>query len=129
MLRHCRAFSLSICILPLLVTQVKAAEYPEDEFSAIVRVIWALLIVLAIILILYAFLKKRFSLVNPKSTKSIRVLEIQPLMPKKSLCLVEVKGKEYLLGIGTEDITLLASLNQDGPASFRKALDESQAKL
>ncbi len=50
-------------------------------------------------------------------------------MPKKAICLVEVRGKEYLLGIGNEDITFLASLDQDTPTSFSKALHDSKAKL
>lgn len=129
MLRRCVFPSITFFLVPLLSTPAFAAEYPTDEFSAIFRVIWALLIVLAIILILYALFKKRFSLVHASSTKSIRILEIQPLMPKKSLCLVEVKGKEYLLGIGHEDITFLASLDADSPGSFKKVLDDSKAKI
>ncbi|WP_136807883.1 flagellar biosynthetic protein FliO [Desulfosediminicola flagellatus] len=129
MLQRCRPIIIAIITLPLFITPAMAAEYPADEFSAIFRVIWALLIVLAIILILYALFKKRFSLINANSSKSIRILEIQPLMPKKAICLVEVRGKEYLLGIGNEDITFLASLDQDTPTSFSKALHDSKAKL
>jgi flagellar biogenesis protein FliO len=34
-------------------------------------------------------------------------------MPKKSLCLVEVSGKEYLIGLGSDTITLLSSSETD----------------
>lgn len=89
---------------------------------------WGLLIVLAIMLALYALFKKRFSIMNPRSGKVIRVLEIQPLMPRKSLCLVEVKGKEYLLGVGSDNITLLAALDSNQPGSFPEILNDSQGR-
>jgi flagellar protein FliO/FliZ len=103
-----------------------ATTSPDDEIGAYFRVMWGLLIVLAVMLIIFAIFKKRFSIINPRSTKAIRVLEIQPLMPKKSLCLVEVKGKEYLLGIGQDDITLLAALENDQKLSFQETLEHSQ---
>jgi flagellar protein FliO/FliZ len=106
-----------------------AAETPADEIAAYFRVMWGLLIVLALILTLYAIFKKRFSIIAPRSGKAIRVVEIQPIMPRKSICLVEVKGKEYLLGIGQDNITLLASLDDNTPATFQEALDNSRAKL
>lgn len=107
---------------------VNAAESVTDDITAYFRVMWGLLIVLAIMLALFAIFKKRFSIMNPRSGKSIRVLEIQPLMPRKSLCLVEVKGKEYLLGVGNETITLLAALDPGEKTSFKEALDESQTR-
>jgi flagellar protein FliO/FliZ len=106
-----------------------AAETPADEIAAYFRVMWGLLVVLALILALYAIFRKRFSIIAPRSGKAIRVVEIQPLMPRKSICLVEVKGKEYLLGIGQDNITLLAALDGSPPASFQEALDNSRAKL
>lgn len=104
------------------------AEAPNDDVAAFFRVIWALLIVLAIILCLYALFRNRFSMTNPRKGRNIRIIEIQPLMPKKSICLVEVKGREYLLGIGNEDITFLASLDSPGTSSFKEVLDNSKAQ-
>lgn len=113
--------SWSLILIPAGISQ--AAETPADEISGYFRVMWGLCIVLAIILILYALLKRRFSIINPRSGKSIRVLEIQPLMPRKSLYLVEVKGREYLLGVGADTITLLADLDDNPKTSFRETLD------
>ncbi len=118
--------SFSVLLQPGFVS---AAETPADDIAAYFRVMWGLLIVLALILALYAIFKKRFSIIAPRSGKAIRVLEIQPLMPRKSICLVEVRGKEYLLGIGQDNITLLAALDGNPPASFQEALDNSRAKL
>jgi flagellar protein FliO/FliZ len=113
----------------LPATELHAAETAADDLAAYFRVMWGLLIVLAVILALYAVFKNRFSIMNPKTGKAIRILEIQPLMPRKSLCLVEVRGKEYLLGIGSENITLLASLDRNPSGSFQEALDSSRANL
>lgn len=113
--------SWSLILIPAGISQ--AAETPADEISGYFRVMWGLCIVLAIILILYALLKRRFSIINPRSGKSIRVLEIQPLMPRKSLYLVEVKGREFLLGVGADTITLLADLDDNPKTSFRETLD------
>lgn len=107
---------------------VRAAVTTTDEVTSYFRVMWGLLIVLAIILLLFALLKKRFSIINPRSTKAIRVLEIQPLMPRKSICLIEVRGKEYLLGVANESISLLADLNSDcnSKPSFQEVLEQSE---
>lgn len=107
-------------------TSAHAAVAATDDITAYFRVMWGLLVVLAIILVLFALLKKRFGIINPRSTKAIRVLEIQPLMPKKSLCLIEVRGKEYLLGIANESITLLADISSSSRSSFQEILDDSQ---
>jgi len=109
-------------LTPAIPAQAAVAD--TSDITAYFRVMWGLLIVLAIILVLFALLKKRFSIINPRSTKAIRVLEIQPLMPKKSICLIEVRGREYLLGIANESITLLADMN-NSKKSFQDILDDS----
>ena len=120
---HILLLSWALALIPAGITH--AAESPADEISGYFRVMWGLCIVLAIILILYALLKRRFSIINPRGGRAIRVLEIQPLMPRKSLCLVEVKGREFLLGIGTDTITLLADLDNSPKASFQETLDSA----
>lgn len=88
-----------------------ATSAPTDEVAAYFRLLWGLLAVVGIMLVLYAVVKKRFSILHPRTNSAIKILEIRPLMPKKSLCLIEVRGKEYLLGISTDQISLLASLD------------------
>ncbi len=89
------------------------------------RVIWGLLVVLGIILILYGIFKKRLSLFHTPASQSIKVLEIKPLMPKKALCLVEVKGEEYLLGISSDQITHIATVGTKKKSSFTDALSRT----
>ena len=87
-----------------------AASGVGVELESYFRVLWGLGVVLAIILILYALLRKRFSLFSNQPEKNITIVEIKPLMGKKSLCLVRVKGQEYLLGLSGDRISHLATL-------------------
>lgn len=93
-----------------------------DVIASSFRVIWGLLIVLGIILLLYGLLRKRFSLLSSLPDKEINILEIKPLMGKKALCLVEVRGTEYLLGVSESQISKLATLPPQQTASFKEAL-------
>lgn len=92
------------------------------------RMIWGLLIVLGIILALYGLLKKRFSLLSASPSQEIKVLEIKPLMGKKAICLIEVKGQEYLLGLGGERVTHLATLPRQSDTSFADTLAKTREK-
>jgi flagellar protein FliO/FliZ len=92
--------------------------------SGSLRMLAALACVAGLMLAGYALLR-RFGRWFPNAAGSaIRVREMRPLGPKKSLCLVEVQGRRLLLGITAERITLLESL----PASdetFADALERS----
>lgn len=99
----------------------------NDLLSNSFRVIWGLLIVLGIILILYGLLRKRFSILSPTTDKEIQILEIKPLMGKKALCLVEVKGQELLLGISESNISMLTDLTAKKEQKFAEIL-ENEAK-
>lgn len=102
-----------------------AATQPSLETSAYFRLIWGLLVVLGIMLVIYAGLKKRFSLFSVGSQAQIKVIEMKPLQPKKSLCIVEIHGKQYLLGLGGDQISLLTEISQPTTASFEQALQAS----
>jgi flagellar protein FliO/FliZ len=96
----------------------------NDILASSFRVIWGLLIVLGIMLVLYGLLKKRFSLLSSHPDKEINILEIKPLMGKKALCLIEVRGKEYLLGVSDSHISNLATLDKKKPQSFSDTLQQ-----
>lgn len=77
--------------------------------SALLQMLWALLIVIGIILIIFALARKRFDLgLGRIQQGNIKVLELKHIMPKQTLALVEVRGKVLLLGIGGGQINLLA---------------------
>lgn len=97
------------------------------EMESYFRVIWGLLVVLGIILALYALFRKRFSLLAGRPEQNIKVLEIKPLMGKKALCLITVKGNEYLLGISGDRINHLATLPNKTENSFAATLRATEA--
>ena len=76
--------------------------------SALLQMSWALLIVMGIILIIFAFVRKRFGLGSYRLQQgNIKILELRHILPKQTLALVEVRGKVMLLGISTSQINLL----------------------
>lgn len=90
--------------------------------SAGFRMLWGLFVVLGILLIIYGLMRKRLSFVQANSKSKIKIIEIRHLMPKKSLCLVEVCGQEFLLGLGTENITLLSTIKDSESSAFKTTL-------
>ena len=84
----------------------------ESLTGAYLRLLAALVLVIGIMLILYALVKKRFSLLHNPGGSRIRLIETRPVAPRKSLCIAEVDGKEFLLGLSQEGISLLAALDQ-----------------
>lgn len=90
------------------------------------RVIWGLLIVLGLILLLYGVLRKRFSLTGSSPLNDIQVVEVKPLMGKKALCLVEVRGQTLLLGLSGESVTHLATIEDKTDKPFSEVLVEAE---
>ncbi len=80
--------------------------------SGLLRMLWALLIVIGVILILFGLVRKRFGL-GRMQKGTINVLELRQIMPKTTLALVEVRGKVMLLGIGGGRIQLLTDYPED----------------
>lgn len=126
-MNRCKNYKLIVPVVTLILALPMLTYADETQFSEIdsyFKVVWGMLIVLGIMLLLYALLKNRLSVFHSKSSQSIKVLEIKPIMPKKSLCLVEVKGEEYLLGISADRISHIATLPKDKNKSFATTLNE-----
>jgi len=113
------------CLHP---AEIFAATSPADDAADYFRVIWGLLVVLGIILILYGFLRKRFSLLSTGAHQHIQIIEFKPLMGKKALCLINVKGQEHLLGISGDNITHIAALTPQPDSSFAEVLQSTGVK-
>jgi flagellar protein FliO/FliZ len=116
----------------LLLLLLPAPVYAADSLSmgsAVLQMSWALLIVVGLILALYGLTKKRL-LLGKMGGNAIKIIEMRALMPKSTLALVEVRGKEYLLGVGSDGIRLLVDLSQDDAGSkkpdFESVLAEQQ---
>ncbi len=104
--------------------QQAVSPYDSSMFMASLRVFWGLLVVVGIIFAVYALMKKRFSfLPNNNANANIKIVEAKHLMPKKSVYLIEVRGKEYLIGVTDQHISLLSSnIKAD---SFKDVLDQT----
>lgn len=95
-------------------------------FISSLKIFGTLAIIIGIIFLLYYLSKKGINLLPTPRAGIIKVVEIKHLMPKKSLCLVEVRGQEMLLGIGLDRIELLSYISADGKKdSFQENLDSS----
>ena len=122
-----RILSLPAILILTLPQPVAAAELIET--GAMLRMTWGLLVVLGVMLILYALVRKRFSLFQSPTGSAINIVELRHLMPKKSLCLVEVKGQHFLLGLSADRVSLIAELSGERKESFTAALEQSTAKI
>lgn len=115
-------FLLSTLFFPAHICQ--GAEALESDVYSYFKVLWGLVVVLGIILVLYGLLRKRFSLFASGSHQDIKVLEVRPLMGKKALCLVNVRGKDFLLGISDSQITTISTFPAQSGDDFSEVLEK-----
>jgi flagellar protein FliO/FliZ len=116
-------------LLAVSAGEAEAATSSLIELESYLRVFWGLGIVMAIILILYALLRKRFSLFAGHPQKHITIVEIKPLSGRKSLCLVRVKDQEFLIGLSGDRISHLATLSGPSSPSFAATLASAGKEL
>ncbi len=126
--RHSFALTCFIyfCQIPEAARAAASATSQMVDMEGYFKVIWGLLVVFGIILALYGLLRKRFSLLSNTPEKNIKILEIKPLMGKKALCLVTVKGNEYLLSISGDQINHIATLPDKTDLSFAATLKSTE---
>lgn len=114
-------------LIIFLRSPLYGAEIVTDEHfmvSSSLKMIWGLLIVLGIILISYGIARKRFRGGQFADKGIIRIIAAKYLTQKNSLYLVEVRGREFLLGSGDGRIELIAPIA--GPsATFDQLLKAS----
>jgi flagellar protein FliO/FliZ len=106
--------------------------HSAENFSMLnssLKMIWGLLVVLGILLIIYGLVKKRVTLLQGGGKGIIKIIESRHLMPKKSLFLIEVRGKEYLVGTGGDSLSLIASLEETAhsQSNFESILKNSES--
>ncbi|PLX84486.1 MAG: flagellar biosynthetic protein FliO [Desulfuromonas sp.] len=114
-----RIFLLAALAFPL---PAQAAAEGGDLFSSSLKLIAALGVVLGIILILYWVGRRGVGFLPSAKGGIIKVVEMRPLGAKRSLCLVEVRGEEFLLGLGGDRVELLSPLGERSSKSFDEAL-------
>ncbi|GMA61554.1 hypothetical protein GCM10025859_19940 [Alicyclobacillus fastidiosus] len=100
---------------------------------AIINLVIALVVVVLLIVLLVRFLAKR---ANVQQRGAIQVIAARQLAPNRSVQVVEVGDKRYLIGVG-EDVRLLAEVTDSyesfspdaDKASFGQALGNALAEL
>ncbi|MFN2355068.1 MAG: flagellar biosynthetic protein FliO [Desulfopila sp.] len=118
------------CMVPCMVLILDAGTAHAaafDPVSSSLRMLWGLLVVLVIMLGLYYLLRKRFSSLQQQGKGAINIIETKHLMPKKSLMLVEVRGREYLVGLGADSVTTIVPLQSND--LFASVLEDSREQL
>lgn len=129
---------LTLLIFNISTTQALAGTDSLISLSASLRIFWGLLIVFGVLLVVYALAKKKLSFLNAGAGKgAITIIETRHLMPRKSLCLIKVHDQEFLLGLGNEQINLIAVINpavttspvQSDNKKFAVALEDADRQI
>lgn len=119
-------------LLPLGLLQVPVIAHAAEIHSMssmLGKTLWALFIVIGLILILYALVRKKIGY-GSTGSNNIKVIEIKPIVPKNTLALIEVQGKELLIGISSNGMHLLADLSSPAKdRQFQEVLKEKQCGI
>jgi len=116
-------------LLALIPAPAQAAAYEAPGlYPALLKMLGGLAIVLGILLVMYALSRKgRFFGSGQKG--EIQIREIRQLGGKKAVCLLRVRGRDMLLGLGQDRIEMLSHLESDGAsAEFDRELSREREK-
>ncbi len=100
----------------------------EGLLPAGLKTMAALVVVLGVILLLFALSRKRPRWLSPNRAGAIKVVETRYLGPKKALCLVQVRGEEYLIGMGQDRIELISRIAGGPTPTFEETLQGQELK-
>lgn len=101
-----------------------AADAPPGASLPIFKVLAALGVVLGLMLLLYAATKRGVRFFPKTRQGAIRVVETRALGGRKFLCLVQVRGEEFLLGVGGDRIDFLTRTSHR-PKEFDQELRQN----
>lgn len=121
-----RALFLVFTILPNLAFALDSAETELVPLS--LKVMGALTLVLGLVLLLYAFLKKSGRWLPTGQNREINLIEVRYLAPKRALYLIEVNGSKLLLSGTNDRMETLAQwpVIEGKAASFDHLLNETE---
>lgn len=110
-------------ILSLLPSVAFAAGNDFNLLQASLQMLAALGIVLGVLLLLVAIVRKRKLLPFGQAREGlIQVIETRHLGPRKALCLVQVQGENLLLSVCQDRIELLARPGGKNAPEFSSTL-------
>lgn len=116
-------------LFALIPATVQAAPYEGPGlYPALLKMLGGLALVLGILLVMYA-LSRKGRLFGSAKKGEIQIKEIRQLGGKKAVCLLRVRGKDMLLGLGQDRIEMLSHLEDEGArAEFDKELSREREK-
>ncbi|MEZ4598789.1 MAG: flagellar biosynthetic protein FliO [Syntrophotaleaceae bacterium] len=113
----------ALLLIPAIAQAAPSAEMASPGLlGSSLRLLAGLLLVVGFLLLLYALSRRGLAWLPKAKGSLIQVREMRPLGPKKSLCLVEVRGRELLLGIGADRIEMLKDLGEATRGEFEAQL-------
>ncbi|QYJ85040.1 flagellar biosynthetic protein FliO [Shewanella mesophila] len=121
----------SLMATALSSSATQATVEREPALTTMSNMLGGLIIVLGLIFLL-AYLVKRLKLV-PTSHGVLKTLAVTPLGQREKMVLVEVDGQQYLLGVTSQQVTLIDKLDnpikveQDSFASRLRQAKSSQS--
>jgi flagellar protein FliO/FliZ len=123
---------MPVVLMLLLLPSAALAAAPGAEAAAPemlgggLRLLAGLVLVLGLVLLLYALSRRGLLRWLPKPRGgAILIREMRHLGPKKALCLVEVRGRELLLGLGADRIDLICALGDAPQGDFDTDLQDA----
>jgi flagellar biogenesis protein FliO len=119
---------ISVLVTAFVLSIAQPAYCAETySFGAIaLKMGWALLIVVGLILILYGLAQKKLML-SKKGGQHIEIIEMRPINQKNSLALIKVRDAELLVGVSADGIRTLAQFSSPAPTKpFAEILDQEQ---
>lgn len=111
---------------PALAMAADPAPAPPGLLWPALKMVVGLALVVGVLLLFYAAQRRGFGLLPGQRESRIRIVESKALGGRKYLCLVQVRGRELLLGISPDRIELLERLGEVGDFSRELAQAEQQ---
>lgn len=100
-----RILSFVVLFFP---AELRAASMDtSDLFFSGLKMFIGMIVVVGVMLLVYFLNRKGVGFLKKNKTGRIKIVEMRHLGGKKMLCMVEVKGRELLLGLGNERIDFL----------------------
>ncbi len=111
----------------LLPAELLAAQpEPINFFHSGLKLVVGMAIVIGIMLLFHVLNRKGFRFLENRHPGTIRIVETRPVGGRKSLCLVEVEGERFLLGLGNDRVECLHHFNTaKGGSRFASQLQAS----
>jgi flagellar protein FliO/FliZ len=114
-----------LCLLVLFFpAELQAGSLESiDLFFSGLKMFSGMIILVGIMLLVYALNRKGIGFLKKNKSDRIKIMEMRHLGGRKMLCMVEVKGRELLLGLGNERIDFLYDFSSSSTnTNFEKEL-------